>query len=300
MPSFLENYRKYLRLAGVRTDPQILLLSGFLVAVVSLLLTLVLHDAVPILIGLSVADFIIFFPYARGESVVASVEDNLADALKQIASTLQSGGTFEMAVREVVSADYGELSRQFKYVLNDLRSGHTVDSALGRLAARVPSDLVQRVVTIIVDAFHAGGGLAKVLEDVAEDARQTYRLMQERKAKTTMQAMFLVVSSVFLSPFIVGAAFGIMQFFTVMGRSFAGSSILSPEALANTLGALSKIQTFLMIYVIFQAALSAVMISAIREGRLSSGIRYAPIFMLFAYLVLRGTAAMVGAMLGAG
>ena len=294
---FMRSYARHLRLAGIRTSPYLLILSGTLVALVSLLLALVFHDLLPFLVGLLIADFIVFYPYYKGVQIVSEIDANLSDALKQIASTLQSGGTFEMAVREVVSADYGHLSKQFRYVLDDLQSGNTIDVALGRFAARVPSELVQRVVTIIVDAFHAGGGLAKVLEDVAEDARQTYRLMEERRAKTTMQAMFLVVSSVVLSPFIVGAAFGIMRFFARMGKNFAGSQILDAAEYAKMMNAVGYIQMFLTIYVIFQAALSAIMITAIREGKVSSGIRYAPIFMIVAYIILMATAAMVSGML---
>lgn len=298
--SFMEVYRKHLRLAGIRTEPRVLLLTGLSIVVVSALLSIVFHNLLPLLLGLTVADFIVFYPYYKGVQIVASIDESLSDALKQIAATLRSGGTFEMAVREVVAADYGPLSKQFRYVLNDLQSGNTIDVALGRFSARVPSELVQRTVTIIVDAFHAGGGLAKVLEDVAEDARQTYRLMEERKAKTTMQAMFLVVSSIILSPFIVGAAFGIMNFFGRMGKSFAGTTILDAAKYAKSVDAMGKIQALLTFYVLFQAALSAVMISAIREGKPSAGLRYVPIFMLVAYIVLIGTAALVTGMLGGG
>ena len=296
--SFLESYRKHLYLIGIRIDPKLLFLTGFIVVAISAVLSLVFHDLLPFLVGLVVADFIVFYPYYRAVKTVASIEENLSDALKQIASTLRAGGTFEMALREVVNADYGPLSKQFRYVLNDLQSGSVIDIALGRFAERVPSDLVKRTVTIIIDAFHAGGGLAKVMEDVAEDARQTHRLMEERKAKTTMQSMFIVVSAVVLFPFIVGAAFGIMDFFKRMGKTFAGTQILSAEEYANMVSAMDTIQMFLTVYVLFQAAVSSLMISAMREGRALAGIRFAPVFMLIAYLILKGTTALVAGLLG--
>ena len=296
--SFIEDYRKHLHLIGIRINPMLLFFTGFVVVAVSALLSLVFHELLFFLIGLVIADFIVFYPYYKAVKTVASIEENLADALKQIASTLQAGGTFEMALREVVNADYGPLSKQFRYVLNDLQGGSVIDIALGRFAERVPSDLVRRTVTIIIDAFHAGGGLAKVLEDVAEDARQTYRLMEERKAKTTMQSMFIVVSAVVLFPFIVGAAFGIMDFFKRMGKTFAGTQILSAEKYADMVSAMDIIQLFLTAYVLFQAALSSLMISTMREGRVLAGIRFAPVFMLVAYLILRGTTALVAGMLG--
>jgi len=296
--SFIESYRKHLQIVGIRIDPMVLFLTGLLVVAVSAVLSMIFHDLLPALLGLVIADFIVFYPYYKGIQTVATIEENLSDALKQISSTLRAGGTFEMALGEVVNADYGPLSKQFRYVLNDLQGGSVIDVALGRMAERVPSDLVKRTVTIIVDAFHAGGGLAKVLEDVAEDARQTYRLMEERKAKTTMQSMFIVVASVVLSPFIVGAAFGIMGFFERMGKTFSGTNILTPEKFAEMVTAMGAIQMFLIFYVLFQAALSSLMISAMREGKIIAGIRFAPIFMLIAYILLKGTTAMVAGMLG--
>jgi len=287
--AFLKNYRRVARLGGYKGSPHILLGVAILVLLTSILLSMVLYNLLPFLFGAVLATFIFYKPYNDGLRRIQEIEENLPDALKQISTTLKAGGTFEMAVREVVSADYGYLSKEFRRVLNDLESGNTIDVALQRMADRVPSDLLKRVVTIIVDAFHAGGGMAAVLEDVADDARETWKLMEERKTKTTMQAMFLVMASVVLAPFIVGAAFGIMDFFVAMGKQFAAGGVTSAQQYAQILSSVSSLKLFLTFYVLFQASLAALMLAAIREGKLSPGISKVALFALGAYLVMMGS-----------
>ncbi len=295
---FLERYRKILRLAGIYTNPVLLFGSALLVILASVVLSVAFYSLWPLLAGLLLADIIIVYPYGKGESILREIEMNLPDALKQMATTLQSGGTFEMAVREVVSSDYGALSRQFRYVLDDLQSGETVDAALFKLSQRIPSPLLARTTTIISDAVRAGGGLAKVLSDVADDAAESNRLLIERHTKTTMQAMFIVTASVLLAPFIVGAAMGITSFFVSLGKSFLVNGLMKPKDFNDMVGGIRLLHSLLTFYVLFQAGLSAYMLAAIRGDSTSSGTKYLPIFLIVAYVVLVGAAGFVQGLLG--
>jgi len=295
--AFLEHYRKVLRLAGIYTEPILLFGSAAAVVIASVILSAAFFSLWPLLIGLLVADIIIVYPYSRGESILRSVEQNLPDALKQMATTLQSGGTFEMAVREVVSSDYGALSKQFRYVLDDLQSGATVDAALYKLARRVPSPLLERTVTIISDAVRAGGGLAKVLSDVADDAAESNRLLIERRTKTTMQAMFIVTASVLLAPFIVGAAMGITSFFTALGKQFLANGMITPSDFKDMVSGIRLLHSLLTFYVLFQAGLAAYMLAAIRGDTTTAATKYLPVFLIVAYLVLTGSAGFVQGLL---
>jgi pilus assembly protein TadC len=292
-----ETYRKVLRLAGISTEPVLLFGSAVLVVLASALLSVVFYSLWPLLIGLLVADIIVVYPYSKGEVLLREIEMNLPDALKQMATTLQSGGTFEMAVREVVSSDYGALSKQFRYVLDDLQGGATVDSALYRLSLRVPSELLARISTIVSDAVKAGGGLARVLSDVADDAAETNRLFIERKTKTTMQAMFLVTAAVILAPFIVGAALGITSFFISLGKQFLASGMIASKDFKEMVGGIRLLNNLLTFYVLFQAALSAYMLAAIRGDTTAAASKYLPVFLIVAYLVLVGSAHVVESLL---
>ncbi len=296
--AMFEGYRKVLRLAGIYTEPLLLFGSAAAVVIASIILSAALFSIWPLLIGLLIADLIVVYPYSKGEAILRSVEENLPDALKQMATTLQSGGTFEMAVREVVSSDYGALSKQFRYVLDDLQSGATVDTALYKLSRRVPSPLLERTTTIISDAVRAGGGLAKVLADVADDAAESNRLLVERHTKTTMQAMFIVTASVLLAPFIVGAAMGITSFFITLGKEFVANGMIKPADFKDMVDGIRLLQNLLTFYVLFQAGLSAYMLAAIRGDSTTSATRYLPVFLIVAYVVLVGSAGFVRGLLG--
>ncbi len=283
---WMEEYEKLARLGGVKIPPYVIFGAAFLVVAISVLAGVVLGNFFLILLGLVVGDLIVTLPYIRGYQKVREIEENLPDALKQMASTLRSGGTYEVALREVVYSDYGELSKQFAHVLKDLESGMDLRRAFERLAGRVPSEDLRRMVTIMLDAIQMGGGLAGVLEDIAEDLRELNKIKTERKVRTAMQTIFIMLLSTVLGPFIFGAASGLMDYMAELGKEFSSKGLLSPENVESSLAGIHAIQGMILFYTIFQAVAAALIVSMIREGRPASGLRNAAFYMFFAYVFL--------------
>ncbi len=300
---WMRRYETLVRLSGLRIHPRALFILAFVVLVVFIAAAALTGELFLLLLGLLVADLVVFGPYFRGEAKVREIEENLPDALKQMANTLRSGGTYEVAIREVVYSDYGELSRQFSLVLRDLESGIDFRRAFERLAGRVPSEALRRMIRIMLDAVHVGGGLADVLEDLAEDTREINKIYVQRRTRTAMQTLFIVLLSTFLGPFIFGTASGLMDFMVKMGERLAASSSLgfgvSPEQVAESVQAIQTIQGLILAYTLFQAAAAAFVVSIIREGTPGGGIRNAPIFLVLAYAVLLLGRLAVASLLGA-
>ncbi len=283
---WVERYEKLARLGGVKLPPYMIFGAALLVAAVFCLVGIAFGNLFFVLVGLVVGDLIVVFPYLRGEMKVREIEENLPDALKQMASTLRSGGTYEVALREVVYSDYGELSRQFAHVLKDLESGMDLRRAFERLGGRVPSQNLRRMITIMLDAIQMGGGLANVLEDIAEDLRELNKIRTERKVRTAMQTMFIMLLSVVLGPFIFGAASGLMDYMAELGKEFGGKGLLSLEELEANINAIHAIQDMILVYTLFQALAAAFVVSIIREGRPAPGLRNAAFYVFFAYVFL--------------
>lgn len=295
---WLVKYEKLARLGGLKIPVYMLFGIALLVAAVLVLLGIALKNFFLILGGLAAADLIIMVPYMRGESKVREIEENLPDALKQMASTLRSGGTYEVAIREVVYSDYGELSRQFSHVLKDLESGMDLRRAFERLAGRVPSDSLRRMTTIMLDAIQMGGGLAGVLEDVAEDLREFNKIKTERRVRTAMQTMFIMLLSIVLGPFIFGTASGLMDYMAKIGEEFGRQGVISIGDLESNISAIRAIQDMILFYTLFQALAAAFVVSIVREGNATQGLRNAAIFVFIAYLFLFAGRSVVTALMG--
>ena len=72
--------------------------------------------------------------------------------------------------------------------------------------------MVKRSVTIIIDSVKAGAGLADILDQIADDIRDTNRINHERRSQTLMQVLFMVTAGAMVTPFIFGLISTIVDF----------------------------------------------------------------------------------------
>ncbi len=283
----LETYRKMVRFAGIKIRPE-LLLGVALLLVLGALAAFALGYTLLALTLIVLADVVAGVPYMIGERRLREFEENLPDALRQIATTLKSGGTFEMALREVAASGLGVTSQEFSVLLRDMEAGITFDGALERMAMRVPSDTLRRVVTIIRDAVKAGGGLADVLEDVSEDARELLRIKKERETKTGMQSMFITVASTILGPFIFGAAVGLMGFMGKVAKQLIAAGAMKEAVYLAAMKNMGVLEGILLAYVLIQAIISAFMVAFMRGEGVSGALKRIPLHLMLAYIIFVG------------
>ncbi len=290
----LKEYSKVVKYSGIRVDPRILLTLGVIIVLGGVAVTFLLRDFLYLVIALVIADVVVMYPYYIGKKRISEIEENLSEALRQIASVLRSGGTFEVAVREIAVSDYGELSREFARMLREMEGGKSFVAALQTMAARVESDFLRKAAVIIADSVRTGGRVADVLDEIAEDVRKFYQIKKERRTRTTMQFLFLAVSAAVLGPFLLGVSIGIVNFMIGIGERLVEAGTLTPQELAAREAAVSSLELIITVFVIVESILAGFMGALIREGRLAYGAVLAPVFLLLAYLSFLGGKFVVG------
>jgi len=72
--------------------------------------------------------------------------------------------------------------------------------------------LYREVINVIVSAKRTGGGVVQALASISDDMRQNLRLYKERRAKTMVQVLFIIIAADFVAPFIFGLVAGIILF----------------------------------------------------------------------------------------
>ncbi|MFH1256134.1 MAG: type II secretion system F family protein [Candidatus Diapherotrites archaeon] len=285
-------YRKYLKAANLKVSPAAWIGMAVIVSlVVGTFVYLLSSDflardgniILSAVFSLAIADLIVGFPYLLASRRIDEIEDALPDALKQMADTLKSGGTYEYALREVATAEYGALKDEMANVLTKLEEGENFETALTTLSDNIDSRIVKRTVTIIVDSVRAGAGLADILEDIAEDVRAIHRINRERKSRTLMQAAFMFTAGGIVAPAIFGFVDTIIKVLTTAARGVGSAEIAARIPLA--IDAASKINLGIQIFIVAQAAITSVMISLMREGKPSKSIIYFPLLLFIAYSV---------------
>lgn len=301
-PGLLKVYSRYLKDSGLKIDPAawiaIALVAAFAVSfAVFFVITLLSFNEIiiPIIAFIVVADFLLGMPYLKGLKRVEDIERSLPDALKQMADTLKAGSTYESALREVAVPEMGALGIEMQNVLRKLEEGENFENSLMTLSENVNSRLVKRVVTIIIDTVRAGAGLAEILEDISEDAREMYRVNQDRRTRTMLQVLFIVTAGAVITPFIFGI---ISQITAFLISVTANSGIVSDQFLIfQALATKDLIALLLEIYIAIEVLASSVMMALMRDGNASKSLIYFPALLLIAFVIFFVAKAAIGLML---
>lgn len=230
-------------------------------------------------LGIVIVDLMLGYPYIKSLERIEKIEENLPDALKQMADTLKAGGTIEFALREVAMAEYGPLQKELMNILRKLEEGENFSTAITSLSNNVKSITVRRTVTIINESIKAGAGLAEILEEIAEDVREAHKIARERKTRTLLQVIFMFVAGAIVAPIIFGFVGTISQLLIN-----SASSISKDAAQAEAKKAADTILLGVQVYLMAQTIAVSAMISLMREGKLSKTIIYFPAIIFMAVL----------------
>ncbi len=284
----LKKYASYLHTAEFAIDASLwLMLSAIASVFAGIIVWFIAREAIGIeqnvqlglLFFIVTLDLMIGYPYLKAQERIDQIEEDLPDALRQIADTLKAGGTYEYALREVANAEYGPLKKEMNEVLRKLEEGQNFENSIKSLYYNVDSRLVKRTTMVIIDSVAAGAGLTSILEEIAEDVRATHRINRERKSKTVMQTIFMFTAGGIIAPIIFGFTS------TIAGiLSNAPASIVPAATREASLHAIEVIQNSIQFYLFIEVFFTSIMISLIREGRLTKTIIYFPLLLFMAYL----------------
>jgi pilus assembly protein TadC len=292
--AFLEKYRSYLRQAEFKVPAEAWLAlslgmasaSGTALFIVITVLSIPISPLLAFIVFFVVADIMLGYPYLTALGRINAIEEMLPDALKQMADTLKAGGTYEFALREIATAQYGPLTKEMDLVLRKLEEGENLENSLKGFADNIDSRLIKRSIAVIIDSIKAGAGLAEVLDEIAEDIRAMHRIEQERKTETSLQVMFMVAAGAIVAPIILGLVSTIIQLFIQAASGLGISMAERAEALAT-----KDLIVFLMqLYILVEVTASSIMVSLMRNGTISKSIIYIPVLLLISYVVYYASA----------
>lgn len=219
---------------------------------------------------------VVTIPINMRNARIAALNDSLPDALRHMALVLKAGGTTEVALSEASRAGYGPLSAELSVALKELREGKSFDDVLRSQSRKSGSLLFERTALIIIDARRAGAGIADVMTQIAEDARDVSHIRRERYSRTTMHVIFLLVSSLLLAPFIFGFSISLVNY---INQGIAGALPQAPRT------NLCDLNSLLIIFLAIQAIIASLAIGIIREGKMIKYILYTPLMVLCSLLV---------------
>jgi archaeal flagellar protein FlaJ len=221
---------------------------------------------------------------------IEKIEDRLPDFLRDVAEAGRFGMTLPDAIISASKGRYGLLTDEIKKMASQLEWGVPVATALHLFEERVPTPLVQRVVSIIIRANEAGGNVADVLTMVARNASDA---SLSDKARRVTMLTYLTVIYISFGVFLVTILILSAQFLPAMitaGQSVANSNL--GGAAAQGTGSLQfqlVPQLFLAFFVavIGHAVGDGVMAGVLHKNRIAEGFIHASAMLVFGWVLMR-------------
>jgi tight adherence protein B len=159
-------------------------------------------------------------------------EDQLADVLGGIASSLKAGHSFNQALNAMIKDAPNPTAEEFSRVMTESRLGMPIEDALQRMADRMGSADFEFAVTTVNIQRTVGGSLADILDMVGDTVRNRQQFRKKVKALTSMgqmSAYVLLAMPVFMATVITIMSPDYMKpmFTTGTGHILLGAGALS-------------------------------------------------------------------------
>lgn len=262
---YLSRFQEFLLSGAIFTEAnKVLAMIIIFILATEIVLTLtstILNNSLSVLI---LPFFIIpcLFTYVivQQERRAQEIEKTAPDFLRQLASMLQVGLSFENAMEDMSQYGEGPMYDETRRTIIEIRMGRNFDDAWRAMSKRLKSKELERVFGIILDGRKSGSSISKVLSDVSDDLRELLALKRERKSSVMMSVMFLLISAVIATPF----AIGMVSVYSEFMQSYAmESQIILTAPIAGEL------------YLLIHSILVAFINSIILYGEFKKGIKFA-------------------------
>jgi flagellar protein FlaJ len=194
--------------AGILTAVLLLAVLGGVAGLLSLvalkrglLSTKLLAILVFMIIGVPVIYLFYFlnYPKLRAGKRKRLIDEKVTFAVREIMIKVGSGVPIFNALLDVANGDYGMISTEFAYTVQEIESGVPQDKALEHLSARVPSQALKRAIDILINAIKSGSdvhGTLVLINDMLIQKQQSD--MKSYAGELTPMSMGYMMVSVVL------------------------------------------------------------------------------------------------------
>ncbi|MBI5636204.1 type II secretion system F family protein [Candidatus Micrarchaeota archaeon] len=168
-------------------------------------------------IGLGVLSLL--YPSIKADSRARVVDKELPFALRQLATQIKAGVSFNRAFASIANADYGLLSREIRKVLDEMEKGVPSATALNNFSSRIKSKGLKRAVVQINRALRSGGSLSEIVSTIADDvAFETGMRVRDFTEKLNLLSVVFIMIAV-VAPVVLAILSAVMQL-PILGGGF--------------------------------------------------------------------------------
>lgn len=148
------------------------------------------------------------------------------------------------------------LGAEFARAWSEICRGSPVEKALVRIKKRNRSEVIGRMINVLVIAYESGAFLGNSFRGLAEELLEMQSMMAEKKASLAIERLTLAAGSALIVPFILGVLTGL-----VFGFDFSDIEIAGFSNAAQRQELLSIAPTANQVYIIEYAVIASVFLA---------------------------------------
>lgn len=222
--------------------------------------------------------------YFKAEDRTKRIESVLPDFLQLISANINAGMTPFQALKVSARPEFGPLKEEVDKVTMRALGMESFSEALININKRIKSDALKRTLQLFTSSMKSGGKLAQLLQELSVDISETNSLKREFNTTTKSYVMFILFIILLGMPVLLAISLHFIESVNEinLGQEIGfGFGSLNEKNLLST-EFLSKISVIMLIVT---SVLSSMLLGAIKEGKLRSGLRYS-LFMIIGSLIM--------------
>jgi len=242
------------------------------------------------LIGLGI--FAIIFQYwldsIRENKRQKEVEVKFLEFIRAVSDGVKSGVPIPKSIVELKGTDYGALNPYVNKLIYQIEWGIPLRDSFVRFGKSTNNQVVQRAMTIIVEAEESGGNITEVLDSVVNSVLQVRKIREERKSNTFSQLIQgYFVFFVFIGIMVVLQVYLLPQLSDIGITAISGSGLsgFGSGEVGDTVASTINFNIIFIGLILIQGFFSGLLIGKFSEGKLMAGLKHSLIMVLFGYLI---------------
>ena len=292
-----ENFKLLIKQTDVKTDADALL--GFIVIFgLGLSIFFSFITGAVLNINLIILTVIIFIFYIITIYMILIVKSNkkskeielvLPDALQLMSGNLRAGLTTDRALLLSSREEFGPLKVEIDTIGKEITSGKELETSLMNLTKRVRSSRLEKAIYLIVSGLKAGGELADLLDQTAENLRNEKVIDEKVRSNILLYVIFIFIAVGLGAPVLFGLSSYLVE---IMTATLANVDIPPTAQTANLPLSLTKVTIsvdfvirFAITTLIMSSIMGSLIIGLIAKGTARDGFKYIPLLLIFTLTV---------------
>jgi len=196
-PELRKQYERNIINAGVKTSPEkyhnSIFWFNFYLSIISLVVFFFLKWN--LFISLVLFIFLTILFYFRVDLMamtrIKKMEDIFPDVISLMASNLRSGITIDRAFLLAARPEFDPLDQEILKTGKEISTGQDIVLSLKKMAERISSEKISKVINLIISGLKAGGNISELLDQTSRNMKEKDIIEKKTRSTILMYVIFI-------------------------------------------------------------------------------------------------------------